>query len=460
MNLLGQNRRSGWQTALLSALILFPVAIRHLFFWGGALAPILHLAEALGFFAWLSLILLRPRITSLRESIGLLAVMVLVPAFLSEDLGIYIIRGRELAVHFTNPYAHPPEDLATQDPLMALAKGWGKNPNPYGPIALLLAAGAAWLSNLVSALLPKGANSSLLALLPGALLFKAALMGTLIQAGRLLERHGGTALMLAFLLNPFVLTEALLSGHNDALLVLPLLATVLALRKDAFFQASLLLWMGVLIKFTPLALLPLLFAAALRKKRLGPTLWGNLVGVLLFGLCWLVFWRETGLAFLTQQAEIEGASLQHLLGLILGLPVDLIFRRIFMGIGVLYALFEARRVFRGEAFAWAAARTMAFVVGLGLSFPNLWYAFWWIPFLLLAPPTGTLSAEKEEEEAKRLLPLRVLGVLGPLSYVVYLSTRTLGPVHQWTQWAMGIFIPSVCVLLPGCVQPRGPRPSK
>jgi hypothetical protein len=48
--------------------------------------------------------------------------------------------------------------------------------------------------------------------------------------------------------------------------------------------------------------------------------------------------------------------------------------------------------------------------------------------------------------------------LGPLSYAVYLSTRTLGPAHQWTQWALGIFIPSCCVLLSGCVRPRGQRP--
>ncbi len=443
------------RTALLSALLLFPIAVRHLFFWGGSLAPALHLAETLGYLAWVSLILLRPGISSLRGSLGLLLVLVLVPAFLSEDLGIYILRGRELSVHFTNPYLHPPIDLAGQDPLMAMAKGWGKNPNPYGPIALLLAAAAAWLSWLVEGVLPKLHSASLLYLLPGALLFKGVLLGTLLRAGRLLQRHGGSALMLALLLNPFVLTEALLSGHNDALLVLPLLAAVLALRRDAFFGASLLIWVAVLIKFTPLALLPLLFAAALRRRRLGPALAGNLVGVLFFGLSWLLFWRETGLSFLTQQAEIEGASLQHLLCQCLGLPVDALFRRIFMGMGVLYALFEAYRVWKGRGFAGAAARTMAFVVGIGLSFPNLWYAFWWIPFLLL----GEGREEDAATRARRLLPLKVLGILGPLSYVVYLTTRTLGPAHQWTQWALGIFIPSVCVLLPGCVRPRGPRPS-
>ncbi|GCE13016.1 hypothetical protein [Tengunoibacter tsumagoiensis] len=182
------------------------------------------------------------------------------PAMISHDAYVYAGYGRTLAVYQANPYfvaltAFP------HDPFIRL-DDWKDAPSAYGPLWLLICTLSAYLC---------GEHAVLYVLFYRTLGLAAHLLNLLIIAHtlKLMGRSPRTILLGVWLyaLNPLVLQESSLGGHNDTFLATCILAGIwLSVRIEQ--QGTFLRWRGylapllaftfaLLIKFTAAPLIAL-----------------------------------------------------------------------------------------------------------------------------------------------------------------------------------------------------------
>lgn len=174
--------------------------------------------------------------------------LVFTQPLLSRDLFHYIMEGRILGVHATNPYAQPPAAFP-DDPLFPYTN-WVNYPSPYGPVWVALATAVTLLAGdslLVSVLLFKGVAF-------GAYLACGALIGLLL---RRLEQPVLPGVVL-WLWNPLVLIEFAGNGHNDVLMLAGLLLGLVLLAWERPRLALLAVTVAALVKYVALPILPLL----------------------------------------------------------------------------------------------------------------------------------------------------------------------------------------------------------
>ena len=179
------------------------------------------------------------------------------------DLFDQIFRARELAVYGKNPFLYPPADpLFAQDAFRKYVGGWASTTSPYGPVWELLAAGTAWLAgaDLWRALL----------FFKGLVILAYAGSAMLIYATLWRVRPGWAARgLLFFAWNPLILWETAGNGHNDMVMVFFTLLSLYLLARGprAALWAPAALALGVLSKFVPVLLLPILLVAIWQERR-------------------------------------------------------------------------------------------------------------------------------------------------------------------------------------------------
>ncbi len=192
------------------------------------------------------------------------------------------------------------------DPLAQYA-GWPFATSAYGPLWVMLCA-------LASALAGGDVLANLLIFKLMGLVFYC---GCVVVVAALLRRHAperalaGTCL---FALNPLVLYETAGNGHNDIVLAfcLLLLAAALAHRHHTLAVAA--LTAGVLVKYIPVLLAPLLLAYSLRalpngRARVRYLLVSAAVGGVLALAAWAPFWRGGDIASIQRRTILFTTSL-------------------------------------------------------------------------------------------------------------------------------------------------------
>lgn len=185
------------------------------------------------------------------------AVAVLAPDMLSQDVFSYASYGRMLLVYGANPHLEVPSQYPNDVYLGYVF--WKHVPSFYGPLWTLISAGIVGLA---------GDDVATATLLFRALEAIAAVIGTSLVLLTLEQLDPRRALAGAILFgwNPLLVVEGGLSGHNDVLMVtLMTLAVALAVRRRGAAACTALVLAG-LIKFTALALLPLLGIYLLRRS--------------------------------------------------------------------------------------------------------------------------------------------------------------------------------------------------
>lgn len=226
----------------------------------------------------------------------------------SADVFDNIALGRISVVWGGNPFYQTISQYP--DPLARYA-GWPFATSAYGPLWVLLTAGASQLAGanvLVNVLVYKLV----------ALLFYA---GSVSLIARLLQRHAperalaGTCL---FALNPLVLYETAGNGHNDIVLVFCLLLMAAALSRGRHTLAALALTAGILVKYIPLLLVPVLLAYSLRslpgrRARLRYLATTGLACGLLALAAWAPFWEGGDIASVGRRTVLFTTSLPALL---------------------------------------------------------------------------------------------------------------------------------------------------
>jgi hypothetical protein len=188
----------------------------------------------------------------------LLTSMVLLGAYPGDSLDIfdYLFRGRLLVVLGVSPLATPPAPFASQ--LFYPHVNWTTYVDTYGPLWEYASGSVAALVGAVSCDCPASLATYILGyrLLAIGL---AGLCGVLIYAitWRRAPRLAVAAL-LGWLWNPLMLTATAIGAHNDMLMLLLILGTVLLFQRHRWLLGLLALALAAHVKITALLLLPVL----------------------------------------------------------------------------------------------------------------------------------------------------------------------------------------------------------
>jgi len=139
----------------------------------------------------------------------------------SKDVLLYAFTGKIWGTYGANPYVVAPASFAA-DPLHAFFDvGWADRPSPYGPLFI-------WQARLLNSL---AGGTFFAAVWLHKSVAVAALGLTVVLGARLLPPGPARLTLLAW--NPLLLFESAASGHNDAVMLLLIVAVVSLHRRGA-----------------------------------------------------------------------------------------------------------------------------------------------------------------------------------------------------------------------------------
>jgi len=186
-------------------------------------------------------------------------IYIFTPVSTSDDISSYASYGRLLIIHHANPYFSPPSAFP-QDPTYPLIY-WRHIVTIYGPIWTLISAFLGWLV---------GVDGLGYLITFRIISFAAYLLNILLVTAilRAMNRSPRTIALgtLLYALNPLVLMESSLGGHNDILMVtFMLLGVLLSMRAEQnditcfrFYAAPLVVFtLAALVKFSAIPIIAL-----------------------------------------------------------------------------------------------------------------------------------------------------------------------------------------------------------
>jgi hypothetical protein len=220
------------------------------------------------------------------------------PASLSYDCYAYVAFARMPVVYGLNPYFCTPKDLVPLGDPTGPIVGTCEMPSVYGPVWTILSAGL--IAGLQHASLWwQVAGVKLVA---AASLVLGAVAGSAV-AGYYCPGRGPLAL-LAIGLNPLLVIEGPINGHNDLLMMALLLGGAVLWIRGWPAAGDLVLGLSVGIKFLPIVVLPWVLRERPRRGGVADIRLAVLACVLALGptaLAYVPFWR--GAATFSVQAQ-------------------------------------------------------------------------------------------------------------------------------------------------------------
>lgn len=261
---------------------------------------------------------------------------------LSDDVFVYMVSGRILAIYHANPFNTVPQQFSA-DPYLFWTITGRQTSNIYGPLWIYISATLASISNnpLISLFLFKGLavcvhllNSLLVWTILGHIAPTRRVIGTLVYAW-----------------SPLALIELVASGHSEGLLITLLLTATLCFvlllerQKQAsqgnnlfarpiFWRLSMLIVLGLAtgINMVTLLIAPLYVWFELRQQRitqaLSGTIW-RLVSILMIGfLLLLPLWRGSE-TFFSITSSVDMAHFVHSPVALFTLPIHAVYQQAF-----------------------------------------------------------------------------------------------------------------------------------
>jgi hypothetical protein len=337
---------------------------------GGAYYGFLWLA----FLSYLAIVAgasaLSPR--SLWAAIGVAVVaFALAPPLLSQDVFSYISYARLGVEHGLNPYTETPAAVPGDEAFRYV--GWRDTVSAYGPLFTLLTYPLAPLSvPLALAALKALAAASVIGL---------ALLCARLAPARGVEPRCAAAFVA---LNPLVLVHVVGGGHNDATMMLALVAGCAALLAAREVSAGALLVGASAIKVSAAFAAPFAVLGAGRRGRLLLGIAGGLAATALASL--LAFGPHAldavGLAG-ENQATTSHYSVPATTARLLGIDSDPV-RIAFLAAYAIAVLTLARRVWQGDLDWLLAAGWAAFGLLIATGWLLPWYLIWALPLAAIA----------------------------------------------------------------------------
>lgn len=175
----------------------------------------------------------------------------------SYDLFNYIFDAKIVTFYHQNPYIHQALDYP-HDPMLSFMH-WTHRTYPYGPVWLLLTVPLSFI----------GSKFFIVTFYLFKLLMVLSFLLTawsIEKIARYNKLSNALLPLVAFAFNPFVLSESLVSAHNDIVMMgLAMYATFLLLKKD-WVQGSVVYFLSVGIKFATALIIVLYFLLLGLKK--------------------------------------------------------------------------------------------------------------------------------------------------------------------------------------------------
>jgi hypothetical protein len=257
----------------------------------------------------------------------LAVVLALVIPFHSQDILGYINRGVQQVFYYANPYLTTISQLPAWESDPLLHRHWIHNPCPYGFVFAQLAKFLTQLGQGQFALMFfifKGWN----------VLVHLATMAAIYQLSKCFNKNepASKILLPVYLYgwNPLILLNLVANGHNDGLLALLVLLSVLLVARKQYVWVLPILMMSILVKYVSLVLMPLYCLWLLRRKRYLDLLLGLCLCALVtlaFGWPYLQDWQHLPLDKMADNAGKAQHSLQSMMA-----------RIVFYGFGLLKAV--------------------------------------------------------------------------------------------------------------------------
>ena len=164
------------------------------------------------------------------------------PAMLSYDIFNYIATSKVLFLYHENPYIVMPIEFMG-DPLLAFTHAANKIAL-YGPFWILL--------TVIPYLL--GFGNFIIVLFSFKFLNLLFYLSTVFLIWKISKNISS---LILFALNPLVVIETIVSGHNDVVMIFFALLSFFMLMKKKIFFALLLFVLSILIKYTTILLIPI-----------------------------------------------------------------------------------------------------------------------------------------------------------------------------------------------------------
>lgn len=171
-----------------------------------------------------------------------IALLFAYPAMLSYDIFNYLTTAKVLFFHHENPYFIMPIDFLN-DPNLAFTRAANKTAL-YGPLWLII-------SGIPFIL---GVGNFFITILGFKLLNIFFYLATIFLIWKLRKDLFS---VLLFALNPLVIIETLLSGHNDIVMIFFALGSLLFIREKKYLLAICFITCSIFIKYATLFLLPI-----------------------------------------------------------------------------------------------------------------------------------------------------------------------------------------------------------
>ncbi|MGH7707189.1 MAG: glycosyltransferase 87 family protein, partial [Vulcanimicrobiaceae bacterium] len=329
------------------------------------------------------------------------------PVVFSSDVYTYALYG-DLANHGLNPYAHValPADAIARN---AVAQ-WGATPPtcPYGPLFVRLA------QFVVAATTGAGEGATIFVL---RLCAGGAFLGCIVAVWEILRKQRSArrvAATVLFGLNPVALWSVA-EGHNDALMLLPILVGVAAALRGRGFAGGLLCGLGFAFK-APAIVAGL--ALGIRRSVRGHAFAGLAVGLGCTALTALPFATGFGNQIAGHAAYAPQYSLQSLaaqLARLTPLPAVTADRLGWLAALAICAAVAAdglRRIAAGDA--GRGLGRLAVAAWLAIPYPYPWYGLWFLPLAVtLGRGQGSALLGGTFASAVRYIP-DMVGTLGPM----------------------------------------------
>jgi hypothetical protein len=273
----------------------------------------------------------------------------------SFDIFDYVFRGRMLVEFGSSPLAIAPSVFQHQPFYEYIT--WRGQVDTYGPLWEYASGMVAWVVHYVI-----GRTDSQIAYIVGYRLMAivlAGLCGAVVTAivQRSAPQHA-TAALLAWLWNPLLLITTAIGAHNDILMMLAILATLLLFQERRWVWGLLALVLAAHVKLTALLILPIVGLWLLRRCGWIRSLRSCALALALaIPLSWLLYAPLGGWLTLRRM-------LQERARLLINSPADLVYRLL------------QERFGWTEAAAWRAT-TLAATIGFFIIVAVVLAWFWW-----------------------------------------------------------------------------------
>ncbi len=312
------------------------------------------------------------------------------------DIYDYIIRGRMTAFYGLNPMRDTPTQLNQDDTYSFV--GYKDATSAYGPAWEVLAAITARFAGND----PSSQDNRNRAVLAFKLLACLGYALTLVGLRWVLLKVAPERVlvgMLIFAWNPLMIYFAGGTGHNDVWLAAALVFSIGCMVRRSYVAAIVLAVLGILIKFIPVLLLPILVIVIWRnlpwRERLRTYWIGGVLSAALIGVMYAPFWVGIGTLAIDRRAHMFTSSLGVLvrqsLEPLLGNDARAMVSIFALGSFGLFTVWQLWRLARTpqsdtQEVIRTLLRIILFYLLIAATWFQHWYLAWVIPLAVLLEP--------------------------------------------------------------------------